>query len=835
MAPATRSIATTSKNDKEDMGARLRSVENSLAQVTRALQELNQGMQGRPQNQNQFTRMTKVKFPKFLGDDVKGWIFRCELFFDIEISLNTRRFGTVFDDPISEMRKIKYQSNAKEYQDAFDTLLSRVDVSEEHVVSFYLGGLPAEIEMGVRMFKPTTLADAYQLTNYQESTLEAMRKKNKAAMNSQQGRVGGNGSGYGSNVKTPLLPLPSPTANWKTKPNTPATVTVRKQMTQKERVHEEVPQVSLNDLNGANYFQTMRITGKIRKHKVHILVDCGATHNFLDVNVAKQVGCKTNKTYPLEVAVGGGRKLISNDVCKNFEWQHQGETFYTYMMILPLGCCEMVLGIQWLATLRDIKCNFSKLRMEFMYKEKKMTLRGYAKENGVDPELSVVVDTFADVLKVPKDLPPKRSHDYRIPLLPNTQPVNIKPYRHPPMQKDAIEVMVKELLDSGVIKPSTIKDKFPIPIIEELIEELHGDTIFSKLDLSKSLEDHVQHLSAVLATMRQNQLFAKKSKCVFGTNQVKYLGYVISAKEVATYPTKINAMQEWPIPSNAKQLRGFLGLTGYYRRHFVNKIGHFSLKYLLDQKITTPTQMKWLPKLLGFDYEVVYKKGSANGAADALLRVQTSELFSMVTALVSTDLAKKIEASCQLTRKGKIVVGNDPELRKELLQYFHRGVVRGHSRTTPFETMYEIPPPIHVPYLGGLSKVEDVDRTLKDMEEFIQTLKFHLLKAQNKMKQQADKGRIERQFGIGDWVLLKLQLHRKVTVRMGQLIDIPLCDSDGKLAAQPLKVLDRKMVKKKNVVAVYGLIQWTNGNVDDATWEPLDKKSKDYPAFDLNS
>ncbi|GJV82438.1 reverse transcriptase, partial [Tanacetum coccineum] len=242
----------------------------------------------------------------------------------------------------------------------------------------------------------------------------------------------------------------------------------------------------------------MRITRKIRKHEVHILVDYGPTHNFLDVNVAKQAGCKTRKTYPLEVAVGEGRKLISNVVCKNFEWQLQGETFYTDMMILPLGGCEMVLGIQWLATLGDIKCNFSKLRMEFMYKNKKMTLRGtpkgeiqwlegknqdiefegttnaellmfcvypntgvnllnmegQTKENGVDPELFVVVDTFVDVFEVPKKLPSKRSHDHRIPLLPNTQPVNIRPYRHPPMHKDAIEVMVKELLDSGVIKPS---------------------------------------------------------------------------------------------------------------------------------------------------------------------------------------------------------------------------------------------------------------------------------------------------------------------------------------------------------------------------------------------
>nr|GEW83328.1 reverse transcriptase [Tanacetum cinerariifolium] len=128
------------------------------------------------------------------------------------------------------------------------------------------------------------------------------------------------------------------------------------------------------------------------------------------------------------------------------------------------------------------------------------------------------------------------------------------------------------------------------------------------------------------------------------------------------------------------------------------------------------------------------------------------------------------------------------------------------------------------------------------------------------MKQQADKGSSERQFGIGDRVLLKLQPHRQVTMRMGkqhkfypkyygpfklkrykgelprdQLIDIPLCDPDGKLVAQPMKILDRKIMKKKNVVAVYGLVHWTNGNVDDATWEPLVKLSKDYLAFDLNS
>ncbi|GKC80440.1 putative mitochondrial protein [Tanacetum coccineum] len=95
-----------------------------------------------------------------------------------------QRFGSVFEDPMSALKNAKYEKNAKEYQDVFDTLLCRVTISQEYASSLYLGGLPTKLEMIVRMFKPATLADTYYLTNLQEAILKVVKKKNKPVVTS---------------------------------------------------------------------------------------------------------------------------------------------------------------------------------------------------------------------------------------------------------------------------------------------------------------------------------------------------------------------------------------------------------------------------------------------------------------------------------------------------------------------------------------------------------------------------------------------------------------------------------------------------------------------------
>lgn len=92
---------------------------------------------------------------------------------------------------------------------------------------------------------------------------------------------------------------------------------------------------------------------------------------------------------------------------------------------------------------------------------------------------------------------------------------------------------------------------------------------------SNDLESHLIHLEEVLNLLHSHKLYVKLSKCTFAQPTVQYLGHTISAQGVAMDASKVQCILDWPQPQSTKALRGFLGLTGYYRR-FVKHYGMIS-------------------------------------------------------------------------------------------------------------------------------------------------------------------------------------------------------------------------------------------------------------------
>ncbi|KAG8503674.1 hypothetical protein CXB51_001655 [Gossypium anomalum] len=153
-------------------------------------------------------------------------------------------------------------------------------------------------------------------------------------------------------------------------------------------------------------------------------------------------------------------------------------------------------------------------------------------------------------------------------------------------------------VDYRQLNKVTIKNKYPLPRIDDLFDQLKVATWFSKIDLrsgyfqlrvkesdvpktafrtryddiliySKDETEHAEHLRIVLQTLRNKQLYAKFSKSEFWLREVGFLGNIVSGDGIRVDPSKISAIVYWKPPKNVTEVRSFLGLARYYRR-FVN-------------------------------------------------------------------------------------------------------------------------------------------------------------------------------------------------------------------------------------------------------------------------
>lgn len=132
---------------------------------------------------------------------------------------------------------------------------------------------------------------------------------------------------------------------------------------------------------------------------------------------------------------------------------------------------------------------------------------------------------------------------------------------------------------------------------------------------SRSFDDHLHHLALVFSWLSADQWKVKLSKCTFAQQSIAYLGHIISEAGVATDPAKVQAITDWPTPTNVRALRGFLGLAGYYRK-FVRHFG--IIAWPLTDLLKKNTLFIWFCICRPEDNSVLRSSFSPSGLLGAL-------------------------------------------------------------------------------------------------------------------------------------------------------------------------------------------------------------------------
>ncbi|WVZ58564.1 hypothetical protein U9M48_008825 [Paspalum notatum var. saurae] len=195
-------------------------------------------------------------------------------------------------------------------------------------------------------------------------------------------------------------------------------------------------------------------------------------------------------------------------------------------------------------------------------------------------------------------MPPDRHVEFLIELLPGTAPIASRQYRMPPVEHDEVKKNIDELLEKGFIQPSTspwaspvllvekkdtkdkrmcvdyralnkvtVKNKYPLPRIDDLFDQLQGACVFSKIDPRSGY-----HRLKIRPSIFPRQPSLPIDELVFMDYLDKFVIIFIDdiPGGIAVDPRKVSAVVNWEIPRTPREIRGFLGLAGYYRRYIEN-------------------------------------------------------------------------------------------------------------------------------------------------------------------------------------------------------------------------------------------------------------------------
>jgi len=278
---------------------------------------------------------------------------------------------------------------------------------------------------------------------------------------------------------------------------------------------------SLWAVAGMPICDSMQVRVSVGAASFTVFLDTGSTHNFIAEAAAARIGLAVHPSPHPTATVASGERIACPGVLRQAPIAIDGEDFCVNLYVMPLAGYDVVLGTQWMVTLGKMVWDFATRTVAFTRHGRSVCWADVSarQESHLTAIMSLVVlldellTAFESLFAEPDGLPPQHARDHSIVLKTGALLMAVRPYRYPAAHKDELERQCAAMIEHGIVQHSdsafkspvllvkktnrswrffvdyralnalTVKDAFPIPVIDELLDELHRVCFFTKLDL----------------------------------------------------------------------------------------------------------------------------------------------------------------------------------------------------------------------------------------------------------------------------------------------------------------------------------------------------------------